>query len=438
MLKITQIHPGGIGEELELEAGDAVLAVDGQPVRDLLDFHLFCGQASEFVLEVQKTQGEIWDLHIEKGEEEDLGIEFEHPEPTQCGNNCLFCFVHQLPRGMRRTLYVKDEDYRFSFLYGSYITLTNVGEQEIDRIITQKLSPLYISVHATDEPLRNRLLGQQAPAILPLLRRLIDAGIELHTQIVLCPGINDGEQLIKSIADLQALFPGVRSLAVVPVGLTGFRRRLPDLRVPSREEAAEILDTIENLQQRFLAVGGSRFVFAADELYLKAGRDFPSAASYENFPQWENGVGMVALFREEAADALEQARSLSLKDVSLVTGESAAAELRVFAAELSRRTGARIQVQVVRNAFFGGQVSVTGLLTGRDILEQLRGKPLGEALFLPDVLLREGEDLLLDDLSLVDLERELGVPVEKVASTPLGLLAGLEVMDEILHGEEPD
>ncbi|WP_305041786.1 DUF512 domain-containing protein [Geoalkalibacter sp.] len=438
MLKITQIHPGGIGEELELEPGDAVLAVDGQPVRDLLDFHLYCGQASEFVLEVQKSQGEIWDLHIEKGEDEDLGIEFEHPEPTQCGNNCLFCFVHQLPRGMRRTLYVKDEDYRFSFLYGSYITLTNVGEKEIERIIAQKLSPLYVSVHATDEPLRNRLLGKQTPAILPLLRRLIDAGIELHTQIVLCPGLNDGEQLVKSINDLHQLFPGVRSLAVVPVGLTGFRLRLPDLRVPSREEARDVLDTIENLQQRFLAAGGSRFVFAADELYLKAERDFPATACYEDFPQWENGVGMVALFREETADALEQARPLTLKAVSLVTGESAAAELRHLAAELGRKTGVRIQVQVVKNAFFGGQVSVTGLLTGRDILDQLRGKPLGEALFLPDVLVRDGEDLLLDDLSLIDLERALGVPVEKVAGTPLGLLAGLEVMDEILHGEEPD
>lgn len=438
MLKITDIHPGGIGEELELEPGDLVLAVNGQRVRDLLDFHLFCGEAAEFVLEVQKKQGEIWDLHIEKGEDEDLGIEFEHPEPTQCGNNCLFCFVHQLPRGMRRTLYVKDEDYRFSFLYGSYITLTNVGEKEIERIVTQKLSPLYISVHATDEPLRNHLLGQDVPAILPLLRRLIDAGIELHTQIVLCPGLNDGAQLNKSITDLQALSPGVRSLAVVPVGLTGFRRRLPDLRVPSSAEALDVLDTIEHFQQRFLKIGGSRFVFAADELYLKAGRDFPPVECYEDFPQWENGVGMIALFREEAAEALKQARPLTLKEVSLVTGESAAAELRRFAADLSRKTGVRIAVQVVHNAFFGGHVSVTGLLTGRDILAQLRGKPLGEVLFMPDVLFRDGGDLLLDDLSLTDLERELGVPVEKVAGTPLGLLAGLEVMDEILHGEEPD
>ena len=437
MLKILHIHPDSIGDELELEAGDAVLAVNGQPVRDLLDFHLYSGDAVDFLLEVQKKQGELWDLHIERGLDEDLGIEFEHPEPTQCGNNCLFCFVHQLPRGMRRTLYVKDEDYRFSYLYGSYITLTNVGEAEIARIISQKLSPLYVSVHATDDQLRARLLGQKTPAILPLLKRLIDAGIELHTQIVVCPGINDGEQLRKSIIDLQTFYPGVRSLAVVPVGLTGYRRHLPALRVPSREEAAAILDTIDGLQNSFLVRSGSRFVFAADELYLKAQREFPLAPFYEDFPQWENGVGMVAMFRQEAGEALAAAQPLALKEVSLVTGESAADELRRFAENLRDRTGVHIRVHVVRNTFFGGQVSVTGLLTGRDILEQLRDKPLGEALLLPAVMIKEGEDLLLDDLSLTEMERELGVPVEKVAATPLGLVAGLEVMDEILHGEEP-
>jgi putative radical SAM enzyme (TIGR03279 family) len=436
LLKINDIHPQGIGEELELEAGDLVIAVNGKPVRDLLDFYLYCADQTELLLEVQKKQGEIWELHIEKSADEDFGIEFEHPEPTQCGNNCLFCFVHQLPRGMRRTLYVKDEDYRFSYLYGSYITLTNIGEDEIERIVSQQLSPLYISVHATDDQLRHQLLGQKTPAILPLLKRLIDAGIQLHTQIVVCPGFNDGEQLIKTINDLYALSPGIRSLAVVPVGLTGYRQRLPQLRVPTREEAQDILDVVEHFQEAFLAQSGARFVFAADELYLKADCPFPPLEHYEDFPQWENGVGIVALFRQEEKKAYAAAEPLQLREISLVTGESAGAELTRLAAALSGKTGVQIHVHIIRNKFFGGQVTVTGLLTGRDILAQLQGRPLGEALLVPDVLFKEGEDLLLDDLSLIDLERALGVPVEKVLATPLGLLAGLEVMDEILHGEE--
>ncbi|MDO3376575.1 DUF512 domain-containing protein [Geoalkalibacter halelectricus] len=437
MLKIIHVYPHGIGEELELEAGDSVLAVNGQRVRDLLDFHLYCEEGADLLLEVQKAQGEIWDLHIERGPDEDLGLEFEHPEPTQCGNNCLFCFVHQLPRGMRRSLYVKDEDYRFSYLYGSYITLTNVGEAEIERILAQKLSPLYVSVHATDDQLRAHLLGQKTPPIMPLLQRLTAAGIEIHSQIVVCPGLNDREHLHQSIRDLHALYPGVRSLAIVPVGLTGYRSRLPQLRVPTPEEAAAILDEIHHLQEEFLAESSTRFVFAADELYLKAGREFPPEADYEEFPQWENGVGMVALFRGQSSQALEAARPLALREVSLVTGESAGHELARFAEDLGHKTGVAIRVHVVKNRFFGGQVSVTGLLTGRDIIEQLRGQSLGEVLLVPDVMLKDAEDLLLDDLSLTDLERALDVPVEKVAATPLGLLAGLEVMDEILHGEEP-
>ncbi len=438
MLKIVDIYPDSVGEELELAPGDAILAVNGRSVRDLLDFYLFCGDDQQFLLEVQKKDGEIWDLHIEKGPEEELGIEFEHPEPTQCGNNCLFCFVHQLPKGMRRTLYVKDEDYRFSFLYGSYITLTNISEQEIERIIAQRLSPLYVSVHASDDQLRHQLLGNEAPAIIPLLQRLTAAGIEIHTQIVLCPGINDEAHLEKTICDLYALSPGVRSLAVVPVGLTGFRKRLPDLRVPTPEEAGQALTTVHRFQNEFLPKGGSRFVFAADELYLKAGVEFPELEAYEDLPQWENGVGMIPLFRREATDVLEKATTVPLTTVSLVTGESAGGELARFASALSEKTGVRLQVFPIRNQFFAGQVSVAGLLTGRDILGQLRGQSLGQALLVPEVLVKEGEDILLDDLSLTDLERELGVPVEKVAANPWGILAGLAVMAEILTEEDDD
>jgi putative radical SAM enzyme (TIGR03279 family) len=425
MLEITAVEPDSIGAELDLEAGDCVLAVNGQAVRDILDFQIYAA-TEDLLLEVRKRDGELWDLEIEKDAPDLLGLHFEHPEPTQCGNNCIFCFVHQLPRGMRSTLYVKDEDYRFSYLYGSYVTLTNIGEEEIERIVTQKLSPLYVSVHATEEQLRQKLIGRPGPPILDLLKKLTAAGIEIHTQIVLCPGYNDGPELERTVEDLQGLYPGVRSLAVVPVGLTGYRRRLPQLRPPGADEARSVLDTLHGFQDRFLAQTGSRFVHAADELYLTAGTEFPELGSYEDLAQLENGVGMIPLFRAEAAEVLAEAEPLEVPVVSTITGESAYPELARFIGALCAKTGVDIHLYPVRNEFFGGHVSVTGLLTGQDIIAQLRGKPLGEFLLVPDVMLKEGEDVFLDDLSLLDLEREFGVRVSKVSSTPWGILERIE------------
>jgi putative radical SAM enzyme (TIGR03279 family) len=425
MLQIMEVEPGSIGAELELEPGDYILAINGQPVRDLLDFQLYAA-TEELLLEVRKKDGELWDLELEKDAPDTMGLHFEHPEPTQCGNNCIFCFVHQLPRGMRSTLYVKDEDYRFSYLYGSYVTLTNIGEGEIERIIAQGLSPLYVSVHATEEQLRQRLVGRPGPPILALLKRLTGAGIEIHTQIVLCPGFNDGRHLERTVEDLQALHPGVLTLAVVPVGLTGYRQRLPELRPPTEAEARDVLATLHRYQERFLRQSGSRFVFAADELYLKAGVDFPPLDCYEDLSQLENGVGMIPLFRSEAAEVLAEAEELPTPPISMFTGESAYPELDRFVRALCVKTGAVIYLHPVHNEFFGGHVSVTGLLTGRDVVGQLRGKPLGEVLLVPDVVLKEGEDVFLDDLSLSDLESELGVRVLKVASTPWGILEAIE------------
>jgi putative radical SAM enzyme (TIGR03279 family) len=433
MLEITGVEPGSIAEELELEAGDSILTVNGHVISDLLDFQVHAS-AEELLIEVRKHDGELWDLEVEKDADADLGLNFEHPEPTQCGNNCIFCFVHQLPTGMRRTLYVKDEDYRFSYLYGSYVTLTNVTEADIERIITQRLSPLYVSVHATDEQLRTRMLGRQGPPILELLKRLAGSGIEIHTQVVLCPGINDGPELARTIEDLVALYPWVLTLAVVPVGLTGYRQRLPDLRPPTEAEARAILTSIHDYQERFLCNCGSRFVFAADELYLRAGLEFPPLVAYEDLAQVENGVGLVPQFRAEAAEVLSEAPSLQLSAVATFTGESARGELSRYVAELSAKTGTTIHLYPVRNTFFGGHVSVTGLLTGRDVLSELKGKDLGQALLVPDVVLREGDAVFLDDISLDDLERELGVKVLKVASTPWGLLDGLELLDDMLSG----
>jgi putative radical SAM enzyme (TIGR03279 family) len=431
MLEIIDVEPASIAEELELEAGDSILTINGHVVRDLLDFQIHAA-GEELLLEVRKSDGELWDLEVEKDADADLGLHFEHPEPTQCGNNCIFCFVHQLPKGMRRTLYVKDEDYRFSYLYGSYVTLTNVTDADIERIIAQRLSPLYVSVHATDEQLRTRLLGRQGPPILELLKRLTGAGIEIHTQVVLCPGINDGRELERTIEDLAALYPWVLSLAVVPVGLTGYRQRLPDLRPPTEAEARAVLTTIHGYQERFLRACGSRFVFAADELYLKAGLEFPPLAAYEDLAQVENGVGLVPQFRAEATEVLSEAAPLQIPAVATFTGESAKGELARFVADLAAKTGTTIHLYPVRNDFFGGHVTVAGLLTGKDVLRELKGKALGQGLLVPDVVLREGDEVFLDDISLDDLERQLGVKVIKVASTPWGLLEGLELLDDML------
>jgi putative radical SAM enzyme (TIGR03279 family) len=429
MLEILSVDPESIALELELEAGDRILSINGQAIDDLLDFEVAC-RLEDLSVEVLKKDGERWQVDFEKDAEEPLGLEFPHPEPDQCGNNCIFCFVHQLPKGLRKTLYIKDEDFRFSYLYGAYVTLTNIGEGELGRIIEQQLSPLYVSVHATDKDLRRSMLGRNGPPILDLLRRLTSAGIEIHTQIVVCPGINDDEALVQTIEDLYTLAPGVRSLAVVPVGLTGFRQDLPFLRPSTANEARALLDLLHEYQIRFIEQSGSRFVFAADEFYLKAQIEFPELDSYEDLSQLENGVGMIPLFRAEVAQVLDEVETetLTAMTVSTITGQSAVSEVQSFIDALDEKTGVRILLHVVRNDFFGGHVSVTGLIAGADIVKQLRDRPLGDVLMIPDVTLKDGTDLFLDDLSLRDLERELKVRVVKIGSSPWGLLEGLEAL----------
>lgn len=425
MLEILSVEPGSIAAELDMEAGDRLVSIAERPVVDLLDVAL-ADQAEDLHIELLKANGETWLLEFDKDADEPLGLNVPHPEPEECGNQCLFCFVHQLPRGMRKSLYVKDEDYRFSFLYGAYVTLTNVDEKDIRRIIEQRLSPLYVSVHDSDEELRRKLLGRQGPAILPLLRRLVEAGIKLHTQIVLCPGLNDGPALLQTLTDLYALGPNILSLAVVPVGLTGHRRNLPALRLPTVDEARRTLAMIHDFQQQCLYQGGSRFVFAADELYLRAEWPFPPIDDYEELGQLENGVGLIPLFREEAEQVLEGVDRLPPGPFSVLTGESAAAEVRRFASALEAITGTKIFVHAIRNEFFGGGVTVAGLVTGRDILQQLRGVELGQRLLVPEVMLRDGEDVFLDDLRLEELARELNLPTAKFDSSPWGLIEALE------------
>jgi putative radical SAM enzyme (TIGR03279 family) len=427
MLEILGIEPGSIAEELQIQPGDRLLSINGQPVRDLVDY-MVALDAEEIVFEIERNDGELWDLEIEYDRGDTLGLILPHPEPTQCGNNCIFCFVHQLPKGLRRSLYVKDEDYRFSYLYGAYVTLSNIDSTALERVITQKLSPMYVSVHATDEDLRRQLLGRQAPPILELLEKLVANGIKVHAQIVVCPGINDGEVLHRTYADLVSLAPGIRSLAIVPVGLTGYREHLPDLRTLSSREAREILDWLHAKQGDCLETLATRFIYAADELYLAAALDFPDLIAYEDLPQIENGVGLIPVFRRQAREVLEQATPLKLPPISLVTGRSAAGELNRFVDELAVRVGISLKVFALDNQFFGGHVTVTGLLVGQDLFGQLTGQDLGEILLIPDVMLREGEDVLLDDVRVSELADRLSVQVEVIASDPWGIWDMLEAI----------
>lgn len=427
MLRVESVESGSYAAELGLLAGDSLLSINGHEIIDLVDYHLSI-EKKQVLLAVLKKDGELWELYLEKEAQEDLGLTVEHPEPLQCGNQCLFCFVHQLPKGMRRTLYVKDEDYRFSYLYGSYITLTNLDETDLQRIIRDQLSPLYISVHATDHTLREKLLGTKVPEILPMLKRLATAGIELHCQVVFCPGLNDGMALQQTIEDLWQLYPQVASLAVVPVGLTKYRKKLPPLKKMTRQDSISCLELIHQYQQKFLLEHSSRFVFAADEFYLLAEQQLPPFADYEDFPQLENGVGMIVQFRQQMAEVLLETELLELDKVTLVTGCLFQNELASFTERFSLQTGVKLEVIAIENDFFGSDVTVAGLITGADLLNQLQGLSLGDGVLIPDVMLKDGGQLFLDDMSVKDISSSLRVPVIAVENSPWGLLDGLELL----------
>jgi putative radical SAM enzyme (TIGR03279 family) len=426
MVIISGIASGGIADSLGLQVGDRIVSVASRPVRDFLDV-LIAERLCDVELVIERIDGDLWHLDIEKEADAPFGLALEHPDPAHCGNNCLFCFVHQLPKGMRRTLYVKDEDYRFSYLYGAYVTLSNLKDAEIDRIIQQKLSPLYVSVHAVNPELRSQLLGRQVAPILPVLQRLVDNGIELHTQIVVCPGVNDGEALAETVQALIALAPGVCSLALVPLGLTAHRQKLPTLMPVSREDAQSVLSALQVWQGNCLNAFDSRFVFAADEFYLRAGADIPDLAEYEDLAQIENGVGKIALFRNEAEAVYEDAINLHCPvEFTIVTGKAFHKELSRFIDKLSDLLGCDAHLYAIENSLFGDMVTVAGLIGGNDIVEQLKGKKLGSALLIPDVMMRDGDDCFLDDMTPADLEKNLGCKVIVIEDTPWGILDAAE------------
>ena len=430
-LLIDGVSPGSIAEELEVLAGDRLLLVNGQPLRDLIDYSYYTASEEELLLEIEKPNGELWELEVERGEGESLGLTFAAPEPAHCANNCLFCFVHQLPKGLRKPLYVKDEDYRLSFLNGNYVTLANLSRSALQRITEQRLSPLYISVHATSPALRERLLGTSGiPPILEQLHKLAAARIIMHTQVVLCPGLNDGEELHRTVADLAALFPAVQSLAIVPLGLTAHRQKLPLLTPVDAEYARQFISDWQSQSEVLRRKLGQPFLFLADEFFLKANLPFPAIKEYGDFPQLENGVGMVPLFLKEAAQVVRRATTVGTFRATVVTGVSSFPFVSDFLGKLGEKTGLQLVPYAVENRLFGEMVTVSGLVSGNDIISALAGHEIGAALLVPDVMVKEGEGVFLDDVSLEELEHRLGCPVILFDSTPRGCYRTLKSLQK--------
>jgi putative radical SAM enzyme (TIGR03279 family) len=414
LIEVSAVEQGSAAARAGIRAGDRIISVNDHAVLDTLDFQFLAGEERNIV-RLRRKGGRIHAIAVVRRPGEPLGLAFPPFPIRQCRNRCIFCFVDQMPGGCRPSLSVKDDDYRASFLFGNYLTLTNLREDDWKRIFDQRLSPLYLSVHATDRADRARLLrNAAAPDILQQMERLAAGGIRMHTQVVLCSGINDGSRLVKTLDDLAGLFPAVRSVAVVPVGLTSHRKGLYPLRTFRRNEARSVVELVHRTGGRFRRRLGTRLVFASDEFYIQAGQVIPPPAYYEDFPQIENGVGMVAAFLREAR-GVHLTQRVPPATVTAVTGASFGPILRSSLAGLLAEHAVRVRILTVPNSFFGPTVTVAGLLTGRDILRAARGKRLGSRLLIPANALKDDEGVFLDDMTVNDLALSLGVPV-----TPVG------------------
>ncbi len=426
---ITAVTPGSPAAKKRIHAGDRLVSVNGQPIVDVLDYRFY--EVEERLTLALETPKGLRTVKLRKPEYADIGLEFETylmDKQHTCRNQCVFCFIDQMPPGMRESLYVKDDDSRLSFLFGNYITLTNLSEHEIDRIMALHITPINISVHTTNPDLRCRMMNNRfAGETLQLLRRFADAGIHMDCQLVLCPGWNDGAELERSMRDLAALAPAVESVAVVPVGLTKYRDGLTPLRPFTKEEAVTVLDMVESFGDRMLQEIGTRLVYPADEWYIKAERPIPNEAFYEEMSQLENGVGMSALLRAQFTEALEQCNANTARgtDTVLATGVAAESLIRELVA-LAKDTYPQInvQVQAIRNDFFGETITVAGLVTGRDLKAQLAGISC-ERVLVPDTMLRHEQDRFLDDMTPEELEQALGVHVQVIAADGDSLLTAL-------------
>ena len=421
--------PGSIGEELELEPGDVLLTIDGEEIEDIFDYD-YMTDSESFVMTVQKKNGEEWELEIESGGE-DLGLTFENglmSEYRSCRNKCIFCFIDQMPPGMRETLYFKDDDSRLSFLQGNYITLTNMSDRDIDRIIRFHLSPINISVQTMNPELRCRMLNNRfAGEALKKIDRLYEAGTEMNGQIVLCKGVNDGEELRYTIQRLAAYAPHMQSVSVVPVGLSKFRDGLYPLEPFTKEDACQVIDLIEEWQKKLYEKHKLHFIHASDEWYILAERELPEESRYDGYIQLENGVGMIRLLYEEFMDALgEKEDDGKAEELSMATGFLPYPYLKRLLDRMAEvYPGRKIHLYPIRNDFFGEMITVAGLITGQDLVAQLKGKPLGSRLLLPSVMFKSGEEVFLDDMTRTQAEAALQIPINIVKSGGYDLLSAI-------------
>ena len=430
---IKSVDRGSIAEEMGLKRGDCIVKIGDTIISDVLDYK-FATADDVLMVEVRKADGDTEMIEVET-DYEDLGIVFENSlmdAPKSCRNKCIFCFIDQLPKGMRETMYFKDDDARLSFLQGNYITLTNLSNTDIDRIIRMRISPVNVSVHASEPEIRCMMLGNRhAGNVLDIMRRLADNHITMNCQIVLCKGVNDGANLDRTISDLAAMHPYVNSVSVVPVGLTAYRDGLYPLEAYDETLSLAVIERVEAWQKKLLGANGSRIVYLADEFYLLAKKELPQADEYQGFPQVENGVGLIASMRDEFDSAIKLCGDISAqRHISVATGELAYGFIKGLCCEIEGEfPGLRADVYAIKNNFFGGGVTVSGLVCGGDIIEQLQGKPLGEELFIPSSMLRDGEDIFLDDITLEALQKRLDVKVTPVHSD------GFEFLEKLLGVE---
>ena len=438
---IVGVEPHSIAHKLHIKKGDYLLTVNGETVRDVFDYRFLIDD--EYVeIEVEKANGELFAFEIEKDYGEDLGLVFGQDlmdNYRSCTNSCIFCFIDQMPKGMRETLYFKDDDSRLSFLQGNYVTLTNMKEEDINRIIRYHMGPINISVHTTEPELRCKMLNNRfAGKVLSYLDKLFEAGIPMNGQIVLCKGINDGEHLKKTIQDLSKYIPCMESLSIVPAGLTKYRDGLFPLEKFTKNDALEVIKTVENFQQNIYNNYSTHFVHASDEFYLLAGLEVPEEESYDGYLQLENGVGMLRLLDVEFHEAIEGYKAdtnrspAKKRSLSIATGRLAFPYLKRYAKEAADLLDLDVHVYEIRNDFFGESITVSGLLCGQDIIAQLKGKPLGEELLLPVNMFRAGEEYFLDDITKQQVEQELNVKVVIVPSDGYALFdafCGIEQTD---------
>lgn len=428
---IKNVLPGSIAEELEISAGDKLLAINDQEIEDVFDYHFLANEEYLTVL-IEKPDGEQWELEIEKEYEEDLGIEFEQglmDEYRSCRNKCIFCFIDQMPKDMRETLYFKDDDSRLSFLQGNYVTLTNMSDHDIDRIVRYHLEPINVSFQTTNPELRCKMLHNRfAGEALKKVDRLYEGGITMNGQIVLCKGINDGEELERSIRDLMKYAPQLQSVSVVPVGLSKYRDGLYPLLPFTKEDAKEVLHIIHKWQKKAYEEFGIHFIHGGDEWYILAEEELPEEERYDGYLQLENGVGMLRLLMNEFEEGYERLNGDERdREVSIATGFLAYPYIQRMADRIMEKyPKSKIHVYGIRNDFFGELITVSGLITGQDLIGQLKGKALGEKLLLPCNMLRIEEQDFLDDVTLQDVKDALQVPVDIVKSS------GQDFIDAVL------